>query len=245
MKHWYVLLDKNSETLTCSRIGNEGFPQTLCSDSDPSSCLRSFFRPDPGLDATQGTRAQGSPADLEALGQYYRPDMAREGFQSLVGEWDFEYDAQDVGLSSGWAQNPAFSKKINVPYCVESIASGIADIHPPRVVWYARRFQDGLPATPGRTLLNFGAADYRAKVWLNGVYLGEHNGGYNPFRFDVEEHLLESYKAYPDLATGEVRLVLRLAGGEGEATVTAVATSPDGEEVSAVQNIIKKRRVCV
>jgi beta-galactosidase/beta-glucuronidase len=218
--------------------------------------------------------------------------MARQGFKLLMGEWDLEYDADDIGLSEGWYANPLFSKKIRVPFCVESEASGIEDLDPPPVVWYARRFGDDLPGTPGRTLLHFGAVDYQARVWMNGEYLGEHNGGYTPFSFDVggllqEENLLvvrvedtndgslprgkqsfttepflifyetvtgiwqpvwlertgeiylEGYRAYTDLDTGEVRLVCRLAGGEGETTVTAVATSPRGENVTGTTSVHK------
>ncbi len=131
------------------------------------------------------SRSCGVPANTASTmaqkGSGWRPS-----FQSLEGEWNFAYDAQDVGLSSGWNANPVFSKMITVPFCVESEASGIEDLDPPPVVWYAKRFGDALPATPGRTLLHFGAVDYQATVWLNGQYLGRHGGGYTPFSFDVD-----------------------------------------------------------
>jgi len=140
----------------------------------------------------EGPADLGSSPDLSYLGDYPRPNMARQGFQSLQGEWEFEYDAEDVGLSSGWNTNPVFSRNITVPFCVESEASGIEDLDPPTVVWYAKRFGDRLPGTPGRTLLHFGAVDHQAMVWLNGQYLGQHNGGYTPFSFDVDGLLLEN-----------------------------------------------------
>ena len=40
-------------------------------------------------------------------------------------------------------------------------------------------------------LLKFGAVDYRAKVWLNGCYLGSHDGGYTPFSFDITQYAKE------------------------------------------------------
>jgi beta-galactosidase/beta-glucuronidase len=229
---------------------------------------------------------------LELLGGFPRPDMARQGFQSLEGEWDFEYDGEDVGINAGWFSNPDFSRKIVVPFCVESEASGIEDLDPPPVVWYAKRFVDELPETPGRTLLHFGAVDNQATVWLNGRYLGEHNGGYTPFSFEVDgildgdnllvvrvedtndlslprgkqsmtgepflifyetvtgiwqsvwmertgEVYLEGYRAYTDLDKGEVRLACRLAGGQAETEVTAVATSPTGERVTGNTRLYK------
>jgi len=127
--------------------------------------------------------------DLKYLADYPRPDLARKGFHSLDSEWGFEPDPKDAGISLGWHSKALFSKKINVPYCVESEASGIGDPNPPRVVWYARTFSPDLPRTPGRTLLHFGAVDYRATVWLNGKHLGDHCGGYTPFSFEVDDAL--------------------------------------------------------
>ena len=52
-------------------------------------------------------------------------------------------------------------------------------------VWYRRTFpaHDSLK---GRTaILKFLAVNYVADVWLNGTYLGWHEGGYTPFAFDV------------------------------------------------------------
>ena len=40
-----------------------------------------------------------------------------------------------------------------------------------------------------RVLLHFGAADYITKVWLDGQFLGEHEGGYTPFEFDITNHV--------------------------------------------------------
>jgi len=127
--------------------------------------------------------------DLAYLGAYPRPDMARRGFQSLEGEWELEYDPDDVGITRAWASSPFFSRCITVPFCVESDASGIADPNPPRVIWYAKRFAVELPDSPGKTLLHFGAVDHHAMVWLNGRLLGEHSGGYTPFSFQLDDLL--------------------------------------------------------
>jgi hypothetical protein len=53
------------------------------------------------------------------------------------------------------------------------------------VGWYQRTFE--LPAEwpDGRLILGFNAADYFAEVWLNGAFIGQHEGGYLPFEFDV------------------------------------------------------------
>jgi beta-mannosidase len=60
-------------------------------------------------------------------------------------------------------------------------------------VWYKRTFADprhgGLPESPRRVRLRFDAVDYLADVWLNGEYLGHHEGYFAPFGFDVTDRL--------------------------------------------------------
>ena len=56
-------------------------------------------------------------------------------------------------------------------------------------VWYQRSF-DHAAAAPGvRVFLRFGAAAQRATVWLNGDLLGDHEGGFTPFAFEVTGRL--------------------------------------------------------
>lgn len=105
---------------------------------------------------------------------------------SLNGPWSFEFDDAGKGLAEEWsAPGRKFSRQIAVPFCFESSRSGIGDpsFHP--VVWYQRSFT--LPAEwKGRSvLLNFGAVDYQAEIWVNGKSAGGHEGGNTPFRFDV------------------------------------------------------------
>ena len=63
-------------------------------------------------------------------------------------------------------------------------------------VWYRRTFADprhgGLPESPARVRLRFGAVDYLADVWLNGEHLGHHEGYFAPFGFDVTDHLAKN-----------------------------------------------------
>ncbi|MCB0159024.1 MAG: beta galactosidase jelly roll domain-containing protein, partial [Caldilineaceae bacterium] len=60
--------------------------------------------------------------------------------------------------------------------------------HATGVGWYERTLTlDAAPA--GAAVLHFGAVDYHATVWVNGALIGEHEGGYLPFEFDVAAHL--------------------------------------------------------
>ncbi len=52
-------------------------------------------------------------------------------------------------------------------------------------VWYKHSFQAPADWTKSTVLLHFGAVNYYAQVWLNDTMLGEHEGGYLPFEFEV------------------------------------------------------------
>ncbi|MSV28710.1 MAG: glycoside hydrolase family 2 [Bryobacterales bacterium] len=132
--------------------------------------------------------------------EYPQPQFQRSDWFSLNGPWEFEFDDSNVGQEQNWGSSGRkFSRTIKVPFCFESKLSGIGDtsFHP--FVWYRRAFT--LPAGwPGRrVLLQFGAVDYHATVWVNGKMAGSHEGGHTPFRFDVT----------PMLQTGANTIVVR------------------------------------
>lgn len=57
-------------------------------------------------------------------------------------------------------------------------------------VWYKRSF-DVPPLDGSRLFVYFGAANYRARVYLNGDKLGEHEGGFTPFNFEITDRVRE------------------------------------------------------
>ena len=118
-----------------------------------------------------------------------RPQLVRDSWIDLSGNWGFAHDDDDRGRSAGWQEGAApFERTIVVPFPPESALSGIGDPDHHPIVWY-RRELTARPAQSGRVMLHFGAVDYRATVWLNGHYLGEHEGGHTPFSFDITDHL--------------------------------------------------------
>ena len=116
---------------------------------------------------------------------YPRKLLQRENWTSLNGEWQFSFD--DQLEYSDPKEVKSWSLKIKVPFAPESKASGIGDtgFHPR--CWYQREFQ--VQKSDNRVLLHFGAVDYQAKVWLNGFFIGRHEGGHTPFSFDITESL--------------------------------------------------------
>jgi beta-galactosidase/beta-glucuronidase len=118
--------------------------------------------------------------------EYPQPQFQRDEWLNLNGTWEFEFDDANAGLDGGWASGAKeFSKTILVPFCFESLKSGIGDpsFHP--WVWYRRSVDVPSDWQGRRVLLRFGAVDYRATVWVNGRLAGEHEGGTVPFSFDI------------------------------------------------------------
>jgi len=104
---------------------------------------------------------------------------------SLNGDWTFAIDAVSSGEPEQWYLPDAPSAKfdaVTVPHCFSvdkryEFYTGKA--------WYFRRFSTSnrLPGT--RSYLHFDAVFYKARVWLNGEFVGDHEGGYTPFELDV------------------------------------------------------------
>ncbi|MTJ54178.1 glycoside hydrolase family 2 [Anabaena sp. UHCC 0253] len=112
---------------------------------------------------------------------YPRPHLRRSNWQSLDGQWKFAYD--DEGNCSQPGDLSQWTHHIEVPFAPESTKSGIGDPEFHTNCWYEREFDT--PVGDGRFLLHFGAVDYRARVWVNGQYMAEHEGGHTPFTVDI------------------------------------------------------------
>lgn len=130
--------------------------------------------------------------EILKLSKYPRPDLVRENFIDLTGIWKIEFDPKNIGIKKRWFEKNFFTKEIKVPYPVESPASGINLKNPPFIFWYAKEFSLDEKFPKDKILLNFAAVDYKATVYLNGNYLGEHIGGYTPFSFEIEKFLKEN-----------------------------------------------------
>lgn len=120
---------------------------------------------------------------------------------SLDGTWNAIVDPYEAGLSGRFYENrkPAsksdlveydFDKSgtLKVPGDWNSQRASLLFYEGP--VWYQRNFSFHRPAGE-RVFLYFGAANYHARVWLNGKKLGEHTGGFTPFNFEVSSELVD------------------------------------------------------
>ena len=122
--------------------------------------------------------------------EHPRPDLMRSDWRTLNGKWEFEFDDGDRGLAERWYDGAKrFTKAIEVPYCFQSKLSGIADTGFHDVVWYRRTFRVPDTWKARHVILNFGAVDYEATVWVNGSQVGFHRGGHVGFSIDVTAQL--------------------------------------------------------
>lgn len=117
---------------------------------------------------------------------YPRPQLVRTEFTSLDGPWAFAPDMTNEGIGRGWFDlDDPFTQTIVVPNPPESSASGIGeDVDSP--IWYRREF-DYSPKDGFRLFLHFEGVDYYASVWINGIHIGDHEGGQSRFSFDITD----------------------------------------------------------
>ncbi len=123
--------------------------------------------------------------------EYPRPQFVRDGWMNLNGAWQFEMDQGDSGRKRGLVEQATLSGSITVPFCPESVLSGVGYTDFIRAVWYKRAFTLPQQAAGKRVLLHFGAVDYACEAWVNGKSVGTHKGGYTSFCFDITDALCE------------------------------------------------------
>jgi hypothetical protein len=128
--------------------------------------------------------------------EYPRPQLVRDKWMNLNGLWDYAIKP------TGELKPTAFDGKILVPFAVESALSGVGKTQgKDNTLWYRRSFTVPSAFRGQNLLLHFGAVDWQCEVWVNGVRVGEHKGGYDPFSFDITSQVKKS---------GQQELVVRV-----------------------------------
>lgn len=105
----------------------------------------------------------------------------------LSGMWSFLPDLDGKGEMEGWQNGLSDSRVIAVPSSWNEQHSDLRDYLGDS--WYQTQFDLPLDWQNRHIFLRFGSVNYLADVWLNGEYLGQHEGGHLPFEFDVWSHL--------------------------------------------------------
>ena len=159
------------------------------------------------------------------LPEYPRPLMERSEWQNLNGEW--EYAIKPIGE----VEPASFDGNILVPFAVESSLSGVQkEVGEKNELWYKRSFTVPAKWKGKDVMLNFGAVDWKAEVFVNDVLVGSHKGGYTPFSFNITPFLKGS---------GAQKLVVRVwdPSDKGYQPIGKQTSNPQGIWYTSVTGI--------
>ncbi|MFS0821661.1 glycoside hydrolase family 2 protein [Bacillus sp. 1P02SD] len=106
---------------------------------------------------------------------------------NLSGDWRFRIDPKDQGETELW-YSTGLSEAINVvvPHIWQREEEYVNYCG---TAWYEKEFTLDNIENSKKIFLCFEAVDFQARVWINDRYIGEHEGGFTPFEFDITETL--------------------------------------------------------
>lgn len=118
------------------------------------------------------------------LPEYPRPQLVRGNWKNLNGLWEYAI------VPKGSERPLRYEGNILVPFAVESALSGVArTVGKDSALWYHKRVSIPAPLRKQQVLLHFGAVDWQARIFINGKFAGQHEGGYDPFTLDITSTL--------------------------------------------------------
>ncbi len=135
------------------------------------------WKPVPGKIATPWAEKLNPASPLP---EYPRPQLVRSNnWKNLNGLWNYALTPKNA------AEPKAYNGKILVPFAIESSLSGVGKtVGKDSLLWYKTSFT--IPSNlKNNILLHFGAVDWKSDIWLNGKKVGTHEGGFDPFTFDI------------------------------------------------------------
>lgn len=204
-KEWYILYHARSTETDPAGMGDtrtprmqrfewgaDGFPifgEPLPTDTAlPKPSGTPVIRKEYHIAGNNITTPWGERIDpTNVLPEYPRPQMVRSEWLNLNGLWQYAIMEQNAPAPRVWDGD------ILVPFCLESALSGVAKTLPiNHTLWYHRTFTLPHRWRGQHIMLNFGAVDWQAQVYVNGTLAGAHTGDYTPFSIDITPYLTRS-----------------------------------------------------
>ncbi len=119
---------------------------------------------------------------------YPRPQLVRDNFELLNGSWGFAFDDECEGEQKDWQNGFESDLVIQVPFTYETAMSGIGDSTRHDHVWYQRDIEVEKKDAK-KYILHLEGSDYYTKVWVNGTFVGSHEGAYERASYDITNAL--------------------------------------------------------
>ena len=120
--------------------------------------------------------------------EHPNPQFEREDWVNLNGEWEFELDRGVSGRDRKFYEREHLDSKIIVPFCPESVLSGIGNTDYLNCVWYLKKIH--IKKCNKRVILHFGAVDYESYIYVNHKEVYHNIGGYVGFEVDITDYVI-------------------------------------------------------
>jgi len=117
--------------------------------------------------------------------EYPRPQFQRSAWINLNGPWTLTFDPGKSGMQRGLQNSKGFDRQITVPFCPESVLSGVRHIDFIEMMWYHRKLSIPTEWQGKHVILHFGGVDYECEIFIDGQSAGRHWGGTASINFDI------------------------------------------------------------
>ncbi|MFN2153364.1 MAG: beta-glucuronidase, partial [Anaerolineales bacterium] len=125
-------------------------------------------------------------------------------YTDLSGFWELRFDPENQGQPGDWGRGFREGQPVAVPASWNDQFAEWRDYL--GQTWYQTHFDLpwGWDAAQQQISLRFNSVNYLAEVWLNGVRLGQHEGGHLPFTFDITSHVQPKHNLLVVRVEGEL-----------------------------------------
>lgn len=117
--------------------------------------------------------------------EYPRPQFQRNEWMNLNGEWTYRFDFGQSGFERKWQNSRSFENTILVPFCPESILSGVTYTDYIPAMWYHRKVTISSDWKGKRIFLHCAGIDYACEIYLDGNLVAKHTGCVSPVAADL------------------------------------------------------------